>query len=155
LNTAIGAGALHNNIIGNSNTVLGVEAGFFLTDNNNIDIGVQVRGLAGESNTIRIGDNLPQAGQSNCYIGGIIDGALDPDAFVVMVDRNNKLGTHIESGPVLRLKDVVEDHQKVTELESTVAALAGQLKEQAAQIQKVSAQIQVSKPGTNVVLSNH
>ncbi len=45
---------------GNNNTVLGFGAGADLTGDNNIDIGFQVRGLTGETNTIRIGANLSQ-----------------------------------------------------------------------------------------------
>jgi hypothetical protein len=153
-NTAIGAGALFNNAAGNSNTALGFGAGADLTGDNNIDIGVEVRGLAGESNTIRIGDNLPQDEQSNCYIGGIFDGAIDADSFFVAVDVNNKLGDHLALGPKVRVKDVVESLTKVEELEATVAALTTQLKEQAAKIQKVSAQVEMNKPATRVVLNN-
>ena len=50
----------------------------------------------------------------------------------------------------LRFRDVAEDHKKVEQLEATVAALAAQLKERAAQIQKVSAQVEMNKPATNV-----
>jgi hypothetical protein len=110
-----------------------------------------VRGLAGENNTIRIGDNLPQGGQSNCYIGGIRDGVINLNqAIVVGVDPHGKLGT-TSIAQQLRFRDVIEDHKKIEQLEATVAALAGQLKEQAAQIQKVSTQLEASKPAPQVV----
>ena len=56
-NTAIGRGALANITTGAHNTALGDQAGNNLTtsDSNNIDIGDSVQGVAGESNTIRIG----------------------------------------------------------------------------------------------------
>jgi hypothetical protein len=38
-------------------------------------------------------------------------------------------------------------------LEKAIAALTAQIKDQAAQIQKVSAQIEMNKPPTNVVLN--
>jgi hypothetical protein len=38
-------------------------------------------------------------------------------------------------------------------LEGTVARLAGMVKEQAAQIQKVSARLEMSKPAPNVVVN--
>jgi Tfp pilus assembly protein FimV len=44
-------------------------------------------------------------------------------------------------------------NRKVEALEATVAELRGQLKEQAAQIQKVSAQLEMSKPATKVVVN--
>ncbi len=42
-------------------------------------------------------------------------------------------------------------NRKVEALEATVAELRGQLKEQAAQIQKVSAQLEATKPAPQVV----
>jgi septal ring factor EnvC (AmiA/AmiB activator) len=58
-------------------------------------------------------------------------------------------------------KKVEEQQASIAELKSTVAqqqkgmeVLTAQLKEQAAQIQKVSAQLEVSKPATKVVLNN-
>jgi hypothetical protein len=54
-NTASGTFALFNNTTGNGNIGLGASAGINLTTgNNNIEIGNI--GIAGESNTIRIGD---------------------------------------------------------------------------------------------------
>ena len=51
--------------------------------------------------------------------------------------------------------DVIQDHQKVAELQASVAALAAQLKEQAAQIEKVSAQVQMNQQtAPKVVLNN-
>src|SRR6266545_2123808 len=139
-NAAVGDLALYNNTTGTANVAFGNAAGFDqTTGNNNVYIGVNVPGVADESNTIRIGDNLPQGGQSNCYIGGIFDGAIDPDSFLVGVDVNNKLGDHTTAGPRLRIKDVVENLKKVEELEATVAALT-------TQIQKVSTQLETSKP---------
>jgi endosialidase-like protein len=66
-NTAAGVNALDSNTTGSSNIALGLNAGFNLTTgSNNIDIGNV--GVAGESNTIRIGD----AGtQTATYIAGI------------------------------------------------------------------------------------
>jgi hypothetical protein len=68
------------------------------------------------------------------------------------VNADNKIGDtpSFASGSAskLRVKDVIQDHEKVAELEATVAALAMELKEQAAQIQKVSAQVKC-KAATN------
>ena len=144
-NTGIGLGALFSTT-GDNNSALGFGAGADLTGDSNIDIGVQVRGLAGENNTIRIGDNLPQGGQSNCHIGGIRDGVINlNDSLIVAVDPAGKLGTPAFAQK-LRFRDVIEDHKKIEQLEAIVAALAGQLKEQAAQVQKMSAQLAAASP---------
>jgi trimeric autotransporter adhesin len=59
------------------------------------------------------------------------------------------------------LNEFLKEHKKVQDLQATVAqqqkgmdVLTTQLKEQAAQIQKVSAQLEVKKPAAKVVLSN-
>jgi hypothetical protein len=59
------------------------------------------------------------------------------------------------------LNEFLKEHKKVQSLEATVAqqkkgmdVLTAQLKEQAAQIQKVSAQLEVDKPATKVALGN-
>jgi hypothetical protein len=52
------------------------------------------------------------------------------------------------------LNEFLKEHSKVQDLEKGMAAVTAQLKEQAAQIQKVSAHLEMSKPATSVVL-NH
>jgi pyridoxal/pyridoxine/pyridoxamine kinase len=52
------------------------------------------------------------------------------------------------------LNEFLKEHRKVQALEKGMAAVTEQLKEQAAQIQKVSAHLEVSKPTTKVVLNN-
>jgi hypothetical protein len=49
------------------------------------------------------------------------------------------------------LNEFLKEHHKVEELEKGMAVLTAQLKEQAAQIQKVSTQIEASKPAPQVV----
>ncbi len=86
-NTAFGDEALANTT-GSSNIALGDQAGVELTTgNNNIDIGNE--GVAGESNTIRIG-----SGQTRTFIAGIrgeTTGSLG--AIAVLVDQYGQLGT--------------------------------------------------------------
>ena len=155
-NTATGLQVLFRNVAGTGNTAFGYNAGFNLTGDNNIDIGYFVEGLADDSNTIRIGSDLPQGGNSNCYIGGIFDGHVGADAFLIGVNADNKVGdTFLPSAAKIRVMDVIQDHQKVAELQASVAALAAQLKEQAAQIEKVSAQVQMNQQtAPKVVLNN-
>ncbi len=61
----------------------------------------------------------------------------------------------------MMLNEFIKEHRKVEELQATVAqqqkgmeVLAASLKEQAAQIQKVSYQLEVNKPAAQVVLNN-
>ena len=49
------------------------------------------------------------------------------------------------------LNEFLKEHKKVEKLESVVASLAATVKEQASQIQKVSAQLEASKPAPQVV----
>ena len=67
-------------------------------------------------------------------------------------------GVRYETIPILLLNEFLKEHKKVeeqqaniAELRSTVGVLTAQLKEQAAQIQKVSAQIEASKPAPQIV----
>jgi len=53
--------------------------------------------------------------------------------------------------PQVMLNEFLNAQKRVAELEGTVERLAGMVKEQAAQIQKVSAQLEVSKPAPRVV----
>jgi Chaperone of endosialidase len=88
-NTAIGARALMMNTTGNYNVALGDSAGESLsTGDNNIHIGHNVSGVAGESNTIRIGNTDIIA----TYIRGISRQTAAGGA-AVFVDSNGKLGT--------------------------------------------------------------
>ncbi len=227
-NTAVGAFALEN-ATGCCNTALGEDAGSDLTTgNNNIDIGYAVFGVAGESDTIRIGNSNISA----TYINGI-SGQTAAGGAAVFVNSNGKLGTLTSSArfkdeikpmdtaseailalrpvsfrykkeidpqcipqfglvaeevekvnPDLVLRDAegkpytvryeqinamllnefLKEHRKVEEqqatiaelkkdLRATVAHLTARLEEQAAQIQKVGAQLEVSKPAPRTVLN--
>jgi trimeric autotransporter adhesin len=68
------------------------------------------------------------------------------------------MGVHYKEMSVMLLNEFLKEHKKVeeqqaniAELKSTVGVLTAQLKEQAAQIQKVSAQLEISKPAPQVV----
>jgi hypothetical protein len=225
-NTALGVDTLLGNTTGNDNTALGVLAGFNLTTgDNNIDIGSNVMGVAGESNTIRIGNN----DITDTFIRGI-NGATASGGAAVFVNGNGKLGTMTSSArfkddirpmdkaseailalrpvsfrykkeidpqsipqfgliaeevakvnPALVLPDkegkpytvrydqvnamllneFLKEHSKNEEQEKTISALksgmtalAATLREQAAQIQKVSAQLELSKSAPKTVLNN-
>jgi Chaperone of endosialidase len=218
-NTGIGIGALESNTSGSFNTAVGTFAGAALsTGDNNIDIGHSVVGLAGESNTIRIGNN----DVTDTFIRGI-SGVTVAGGDAVFVNSNGKLGTTTSSArfkdeikpmgnaseailalrPVsfrykkeidpqgipefglvaeevekvnpdlvtrdsegkprtvryeqvnaMLLNEFLQEHKKVGALEGAVAALVATVKEQASQIQKVSAQIQLRKPVQRTVANN-
>ena len=272
-NTAVGAGAIGSGNGGNDNTAVGELAGanYTGTESNNICIGSDTQGTAGESNAIRIGDASPSGGidvvtsgplanaisigsglstqgisiltllgfgsvsianglqttngASTCFIGGIYNQAFGPQDMAVRVGNDNKLGTVVSSRRfkhdikpmdnsseailslkpvtfqynsdttntprvglvaedvaevsrglviadkegkplsvryedvnVMLLNEFIKEHKKVEQLQATVAqqqkgmdVLTAQLKEQAAQIQKVSAQVEMNKPAPQVV----
>jgi hypothetical protein len=53
----------------------------------------------------------------------------------------------------MMLNEFLKEHQKVEDLEGIVTSLAATVKEQAAQIQKVSAQLETNKPAAKVVVN--
>jgi hypothetical protein len=216
-NTAVGVSALHNNDTGSGNTAIGASAGSSITGSFNICVGQSVFGAAGEDNTIRIGDNLPDTqGDSACYVGGIYNQLIDGgSALAVGIDNTGKLGAapssrrfkqdvkpmdkaseailalkpvtfHYKSDAKNRpcfgliaeevaevnpdlvvrnkngeiwtvryeqinamlLNEFLKEHRKVEQLEEQVEKLT-------AGLQKVTAQLEVSKPAPQTVLNNH
>jgi hypothetical protein len=106
-NTADGAYALGRNTTGNNNTALGNRAGQYLTTgNNNIDIGSG--GVAGESQTIRIGTT---GIQTATFISGI-SGVPVAGGVGVIVGSNNQLGTIVSSA---RFKDAIKPMDNASE----------------------------------------
>jgi trimeric autotransporter adhesin len=114
-NTAVGAIALFDNDTGFVNTAIGAAAGALITGDFNICIGAGVSGVAGENNTIRIGDNLSDTqGDSACYIGGIFNQLIDPASdTIVGIDANGKLGTAVPSSR--RFKQDIKPMDKASE----------------------------------------
>jgi hypothetical protein len=160
-NTAVGDDALFSVTTGNSNTALGDEAGSNLVDGGgNIYIGAQVQaGTTDELEFIRIGNDTAFAFPYDTFIAGIFDRAVDVGTAVfVFVDDTGKLGTVLVDAngnkmatPQAMLNESRNQQKRIAELEGTVERLAGMVKEQATQIQKVSAQLEMSKPAPHVV----
>jgi len=225
-NVGIGDGTLFDNTNGDHNAALGDEAGSLLTGDYNIAIGADVWGVAGESNTIRIGKTPNQV---RTFIAGI-SGVTVAGGVGVIVDTNGQLGTVVSSArykdaikpmdkaseatlalkPVtfrykhdldpngipqfglvaedvekvnpdlvardeqgkpytvryeavntMLLNEFLKEHKKVESLEKAMAeqqkdnaAMRAMLKEQAAQIQKVSARLEVTKTAPQTVANN-
>ena len=105
-NTAIGVSALFRNQDGTDNIALGTYAGSNLTSgDNNIDIGNP--GVAGESNTIRIGTG----GTHNAtFIAGISGSPIAGAA--VVVNGNGRLGVATSSA---RFKDEIKPMDQASE----------------------------------------
>jgi hypothetical protein len=222
-NNGFGVSALHNNVTGEGNTAIGHSAGHNIEGDFNICIGAFVEGNSGESNTIRIGDNLPNdPGASACFIGGI-NGQTATDGTAVFIDATGKLATLTSSArfkeqikpmdrasealfllkPVsfrykkeidprgtaqlgvvaedvekvnpdlvvrdkegkpysvrydqvnaMLLNEFLKEHRTVTELKEQIAALTATVKEQATQIEKVSAHIGMKKSAQQIVLND-
>ncbi len=107
-NTAYGDNALFNNTTGSSNIALGSFAGNELTTgHNNIDIGNS--GVAGESDTIRIGDSTDA--QTRTFVAGI-SGATASGGLAVYVNSNGRLGTTTSSA---RFKQDIHSMDKASE----------------------------------------
>ena len=79
---------------------------------------------------------------------------VNPD----LVDRNNKgevESVRYDAVNAMLLNEFLKAHRKVEELEGAVASLAAMVKEQAAQIQKVSAELELNKAAPLTVVENH
>ena len=164
-NTAVGDLALQNTT-DSYNTALGAGAG---TDpgiaSNNVYIGDT--GFGGDENVISIG-GIPASGieYENTYIGGIFGASVNVGTAVpVYVDTDGHLGTNRvnASGQKVRIRspqgaksqaklnEFQKQQKRIADLEATVARLAATVKGQAAQIEKVSAHLELRKPARRVV----
>ena len=100
-------------------------------------------------------ENTPQ-------FGLIAEDVAEVNPDLVVRDADGKPFTvRYDAVNAMLLNEFLKEHKKVEDLETTVAqqekgmeVLTAQLKEQAAQIQKVSAQIEVSKSATKVTVNN-
>jgi hypothetical protein len=75
---------------------------------------------------------------------------VNPD----LVARDEIYTVRYEAVNAMLLNEFLKEHHIVQEQEKRIDALTAQLKAQAAQIQKVSAQIEVTKPAPQVVNNN-
>ena len=162
-NNVMGFDAMADNVSGAGNVAVGDSAGAGVEGDFNIYIGA----FAGpapspapvaESETIRIGDVFNVA----CFIGGISGVGVSGDP--VVVDANGQLGTAAAGSP-LSMQELTKQQHLVQELKATterqaavialqdgqIKALTAGLKQQADQIQKVSAQLEMVRPTPRVV----
>ena len=155
-NNVMGFDAMADNVSGAGNVAVGDSAGAGVEGDFNIYIGA----FAGpapspapvaESETIRIGDVFNVA----CFIGGISGVGVSGDP--VVVDANGQLGTAAAGSP-LSMKELTKQQHLVQELKATterqaavIALQEGQIKALTAGLQKVSAQLEASKPAPRLV----
>jgi Chaperone of endosialidase len=93
--------------------------------------------------------------------GLIAEEVAEVDPQLVVRGRDGEImAVHYEQISNMLLNEFLKEHKKAEELQATVAqqqkgmeVLIAQLKEQAAQIQKVSAQLEMSKPAAKVVVN--
>jgi hypothetical protein len=85
---------------------------------------------------------------------------VNPD-LVVRDEKGEIYAVRYEAVNAMLLNEFLKEHRKVQELEANdaeqrreIKALVAMVKEQAAQIQKVSAQVQLSKPSPRTVLND-
>jgi hypothetical protein len=93
----------------------------------------------------------------NCSprFGLIAEEVAEVDPNLVARDKAGKPYTvRYDQVNAMLLNEFLKEHRKVQELEKGMATLTAQLKEQATQIQKVSAKVEMNKPTTKVVLNN-
>jgi trimeric autotransporter adhesin len=78
---------------------------------------------------------------------------VNPD--LVVRDKNGEIYTvRYDAVNAMLLNEFLKEHKKVEQLDATVASLMATVKEQASRIEKVSAQLQMSKPAPRIVNNN-
>lgn len=147
-NTALGWRALYNNKSGSSNIAIGYNAGQNVVSlSNNIEIGNQ--GTAGDFNTIRIGT---EGTHKFTFIAGI--SGVFVSGSTVCVSSEGELGECAAAQPTASndlMQKLGEQASRIAEQEKIIQALTASVKEQAAQIQKVSAELAVMKAKPQLV----
>ena len=166
-NTAMGGSALQNST-GDYNIAIGAGAGVDPgIGSNNVYVGDA--GDMDDNNVIAIGGIAASlTPYENTYIGGIYGASVNTGtALPVYVDTDGHLGTTLVNAsgqkPRIRgpqgaqhqatLNEFQKQQKRITELENTVAGLVAMVKDQAAQIEKVSAQTELRKPAQRVVVN--
>jgi hypothetical protein len=99
------------------------------------------------------------SGAYNTSIGFL---SLESATAAVTRDENGRVNSvRYNAVNAMLLNEFLKEHKRVEEQQQTIAQMAkemqiviAQLKEQAAQIQKVSAKVQMSKPSPEVVTAN-
>ena len=103
--------------------------------------------------TFRYKKEIDPAGKSQFGLMAEEVEKVNPD--LVVRDKRGEIYTvRYDAVNAMLLNEFLKEHRTVQELEKEMGAVTAQLKEQGAQIQKVCAQIQITKPTRKVVFSN-
>jgi hypothetical protein len=87
--------------------------------------------------------------------GLIAEQVAEIDPSLVAFDKERKpYSVRYDQVNAMLLNEFLKEHRKVQRLEKGIATLTAQLQAQAAQIQRVSAQIQMNKSATRIVFNN-
>jgi hypothetical protein len=87
--------------------------------------------------------------------GLIAEEVAEVNPSLVVRDKNGEIYTvRYDAVDAMLLNEFLKEHGTVQELKKEVAALTATVKEQASQIQKVSAQLETSKPAPQTVLND-
>ena len=79
--------------------------------------------------------------------------AVNPD--LVIRDKDGKVNTvRYEAINAMLLNEFLKEHRTVQELKQEMAALTATVKEQTVQIQRISAQVDASKPAPKITLNS-
>jgi hypothetical protein len=90
-------------------------------------------------------DGIPQ-------FGLVAEDVEKVNPHLVVRDADGKLSSvRYEAVNAMLLNEFLKEHRTVEELKKEIAALTATVRQQAAQIQKVSAQLEASKPAPQVV----
>jgi len=78
---------------------------------------------------------------------------VNPD-LVARDDQGKPYSVRYEAINAMLLNEFLKEHRTMEELKKEIAALTATVKEQASQIQKVSAELEVRKSSPQIVLNN-
>ena len=112
--------------------------------------------------TFHYKDQDTKKGEETPQFGLIAEDVAEVNPDLTVADKNGQIySVRYDAVNVMLLNEFIKEHKKVEDLKSTVAlqqkgmeVLTAQLKEQASQIQKVSAQLEVNKSGPRTVVNN-
>ena len=176
-NAAVGVRALESNIDGQNNTAVGnLALDISVSTSDHVALGRHAGdGITIANNNVIVGHHSGVHSvfgevSDRCFIDNISGAPVSAGtAAFVLVDSDGRLGTFtVADGPDpggfspkgIRPQAVPDAAKqamlnlKVEELQATVAKLTAQLKEQATQIQKVSAQLELNNSAARTVASD-